>query len=338
MLFIAYNPFKWQFSLDEIKLAIFTLLITISIAFTQQIQLKKLEDIGNQTKDTTIKLNTESSIIENVNKFFMFNDKNKKNNGKYNCYFPVEFESKPLPLIKECDYYAIHILSTRLGENNLFLKRVPKNEEFVDESIKENNAIFICAPTTNLALNTFFGFKELKNESDKKELEKWPFKGLEIPCWFVEDYLHLEDPEIQDSIRKIKIYNESTNELLTSPAEEIYKKASKLENGEKFNDAPLIQRDYGIFARLNKYDHQYIIIAGIHQYGTWIVASLLGNLLDSKIEVDYESIFMSNDDFIAVIGGEFDTEKLIVNSKSIEVVSNFIWTKKDKKWIRQYRS
>lgn len=322
----------------EIILPIDAIFITIFIAITQEDQLKKLEDIGNQTKETTKKLKTDSSIREIVEKFFIFKAKGK-NKQKINVFFPVEYESRPLPLINQGDFYAIHVLTTRLGEDNLNLIRVPKTKKFTDRRLLEGSNVFICAPPANRALNNVFGFKQFKIESDKKELEKWPLDELSLPCWFVEDHLHPEHPEIRWPIRKIKVYDgENVIDLLTSDAEDCYKKASELPKGNEFLCTTPIQRDYGIFARINKNGNQYIIISGLHQYGTWIVATFLSNLLSDDKTIDHRSTFLDSKDFIAIITGEYDNEKLSVNGKSIGVHNKYIWTKEKENdtWSREY--
>lgn len=320
----------------NIILALIVIDITIFIAWTQEKQIRnqeqqlnKLEDIGGHTKETTEKLKTDSIIHTIIKNFFARTDNSKK----YRLFFPVEYDAKPLPLINQGDFYAIHVVSSRIGEDNLVLEQITKETKSDKISI-EGDAIFICAPHANPALKKIFDIKKIENDEAliKLENEKWPFEELDIPCWFVEDNRNYnENTESKWRTRKIWIYD--TKELLVSPAEDCYKQAHKMKKGMEFKCMTNLQQDYGIFARVNKNGNQYIIIAGMHQYGTWIVASFLSNLLSGK-NVEYQSTFLSNKDFIAVIWGEYNHNKMTVNSESVGVLNKYIWMKESGKWVR----
>jgi len=339
VLLIVIYIFGNQFFSIEIALAIDTIIITIFIALTQQSQLNKLEVIGKQTKDTTEKLKTDSLIREIVNNFLgnINEEKNigieKNNPQKYKCFFPVEYNSRPLPFINQGDFYAIHVLSTYIGEDNLELIGITKHDKSINDDLLKTNAIFICAPTTNFALKNVLEYKEIKSDVDADNLRNWPLEGMKnpIPCWFVEDF---RNQQYQWPIKKIKVHDQHIDDLLISPSEDIYISACALLPGRKFDCGSNIQRDYGLFARLNIDNSQYIIISGIHAQGTWIVASLLSNLLSGK-KVDYEKTFLGSKEFIAVITGEFDSKKLAVNNESILVFNRYIWIKENNKWIRK---
>ncbi|MCG2736072.1 MAG: hypothetical protein L6282_06715 [Candidatus Methanoperedenaceae archaeon] len=320
----------------DIILTLIAIDITIFIAWTQEKQLRnqeqqlnKLEDIGNHTKETTEKLKTDSIILSIIKKFFILRDLGKK----YQLFFPVEYDVKPLPLINQGDFYAIHVVSSRIGEDNLYLETITKDTKFDKISI-DGDAIFICAPHANPALKKIYDFKKIENDEaiSKLENEKWPFEELDLPCWFVEDHRdYSRNAERKWKTRKIWVYD--TKELLESPAENCYRAAYEKGKGKEFKCTTDIQQDYGILARVNKNDKQYIIIAGLHQYGTWIVASFLSNLLGGK-NVDYKSTFLNENDFIAVIWGEYNNKKLAVNSESIGVYKKYIWMKESGKWVR----
>jgi hypothetical protein len=128
--------------------------------------------------------------------------------------------------------------------------------------------------------------------------------------------------------------------MLISPAESYYIEASGLPEHTIFKADPSTQRDYGIFARLSKNDHKYIIIAEIHGYGTWIIANFLNNILRNNLKdiinynEKYNEIFFDESDFIAVIWGELDTEQLLVKKKGIH--DGYIWTKVVNEWKLVY--
>jgi len=238
-------------------LAIFTIVITVFIAVTQQYQLYKLMDIGRQTKATTEKLKTDSLVRENVSNFFLLPEDKEQKQKKYRCILPVEYRSKPLPFINQGDFYAIHVLSTHLGEDNIDIERVTRMES-IDERLLEGNVIFICEPSANPALKKIFDIGAVRNIDDRTKLRKWPLNGLNIPCWFMEDFM---DTQSDKSVRKIKIYDGNLEETLKSPAEDCYMQAENLEKGKRFICDINIQRDYGILARLNRDKNQYIIIS-----------------------------------------------------------------------------
>jgi hypothetical protein len=321
--------FVINFNRETIILTLVTIIITIYIAIIQKSQLDKLETIGSQTKETTEKLRTDSIIKETTSKFFLIPESEKNKSRKYKCFFPVEYDKKPLPLINQGDFYAMGVLGTYLGEENLELLRI-KKDETIDENLLKNNAIFVCAPRSNCALDMIFKLEDINNDDDAKRLIKWPLEGLKLPCWFVEDFRNITT---KYSIRKIKIYDNSIQPLLISPAQKAYDDADKLPKGQKLDSVQNIQEDLGIFARLTIERNQYIIIAGIHQYGTWIIASLLSNLLSGK-NIDYKTTFLGKNDFIGVIWGEFDNEKLMVIPERIGIYNKYLWIKENDKWNR----
>ncbi len=180
---------------------------------------------------------------------------------KYKLFFPVEYKSKPLPLINQGDFYAVHVVSTRLGVDNLDIEPI-RRDSSPDQVTLEGDAILICAPHANPAL---------------RKLCDVELNSSELPCWFIED----TDTDGY-TIRRIRINGNDTK--LESLAEKSHKEAfmsSKSDN--HINKGITDVEDYGIFARLHEVGNQYIIIAGIHQLGTWIVASLLSNLLSELL-------------------------------------------------------
>ena len=168
------------------------------------------------------------------------------------------------------------------------------------------------------------------------ELKKWFSEDLKLPCWFVNDLRGSEKPR---NI-KIMIFTEPDecgrlDVLLESPADEIYTIAQSSKDNVKNSYIDNIQRDYAIFARLSKSNYQHIIIAGMHQYGTWIIGELLNLLICGK-EIDYSSTFLDNNDFICIITGEFIQSKLKVKKDSIQIYDKYIWIKEGDRWTRKY--
>jgi hypothetical protein len=294
-----------------IVLALIALFITISIAQTQDKQLSKLEDIGNETKDTTIKLNTNSIMQDRIKKLFPLKDTRKK----YKLFFPVDYLRKTLPLINAADSYAIHVISTHLGVDNLDLEPFARSDSNIENINLNSDAILICVD--NPALKKLYMIKEI----DSKDSDG---SNTDLPCWFVEE-------KDTDGWKTYKIWINGTDAPLESPADKYCKAATKLNVGQKYSTEPPKRQDYGIFARLDKDDHKCIIIAGIHGYGTWIIASLLNDLLQGKV-IEYSDYFFGDKDFIAVIYGEFDQKRLVVNSQRIGVLKKYIWVKDANEW------
>jgi hypothetical protein len=156
----------------------------------------------------------------------------------------------------------------------------------------------------------------------------------DLPCWFVE---YETDPTYGTSY-KINVYDRLNEiyEVLESPSESCCIEASKLDPDVKFKPAIPTYKDLGIFGRLSKDEHKYIIISGIHGFGTWIIATFLNDILEGNnkniinFNEKHNEIFFGEGDFIAVIKGEFDVNKLFV--KRIGVYDDYIWTKDEDKW------
>jgi hypothetical protein len=316
----------------ELFLAIAAIGITGFITCRQEIQLLKITDIGIQTNDLTLKQQSDSSIRANIDSFFSF-DQVLHSGKKFQIVFPVLDQQKPLPLLNQGDFYAIHIITSRIPENFVDLIQIPDSLPKKVPPIDDTNPIiYICAPQVNEALNRLYHFKEIRNNSDCEELKKgnWPIDTLKIPCWFIEDCrsssgqvrrIYIKDSSIQASEHKI----------LKSPAEDLYKEAKKA----GFHH-PTSIHDYAIFGRItldNEAKSQCFILAGIHQYGTWIVAKLLRNIINSnKEDLDYRSVYLSKNDFIAVIEGKFNFKTLDIADNDIKVHFNYLWIKVEGEW------
>lgn len=72
-----------------------------------------------------------------------------------------------------------------------------------------------------------------------------------------------------------------------------------------------------------------MVIAGIHQYGTWIAADFFDRLCRDK-SVNYKSVLTGDLDFVAIVWGSFDTRNLRVLDTDVE--QNFVWTFENEVW------
>lgn len=319
IIVLGYILYTYNFKIDTILginaivLALIAFFFTINIAQTQDKQLNTLEDIGYETEETTTKLNTNSVVQQRIKKFFPLKDPRKK----YKLFFPVDYVKKTLPLINAADSYATHVISTHLGVDNLDLEPYARDGSSIGNINLNCDAILICVD--NPALNQLYEIKKIKSRDSNGS-------NTDLPCWFVEE-------NDADGWKTHKIWINGTDTLLESPADKYCKAANELNLGQKYNTSPANRRDYGIFARLRKDEHQYIIIAGIHGYGTWIIANHLNNLLQGKNIENYNHVYFGDEDFIAVIYGEFNAERLFVDSEISGVLMKNIWMKVANKWI-----
>ena len=108
--------------LGSLVIGVSSLIIAIAIAYKQNIVLKwiggmaeETKNIGIGTKSITEKLSTDYSIQEKSNKIFSIQE-NSDMGRRYKIVYPVKYTDKPLPLINQGDFYAIHILSLALGQ------------------------------------------------------------------------------------------------------------------------------------------------------------------------------------------------------------------------------
>lgn len=357
ILFFLFWFFYFIFTgklIVEMGLSVMALIITLIIAITQQIQLDKIETIGADTQKTAISIDKENKSREAVDKFFRLK---QTGNEKFELFFPVEYKDKPLPLINQGDFYAIHVISSRLGEEKITNKPLRLSPEPVDPS-KSNNVIYICSPDANPALEKIYEVMQVVTIADKKYFkgrnfgivprdyqnasgeylipcEKYDVIPDVLPCWFARTEAGNKNHEKTsdkitnpDSPKLHRIIYLPEHQLsMESAADTIYKKAAK---GEKIlTEEQNNQRDYGIFGRWQCGEKQIFVLAGIHQYGTWIIATLLSELLSGE-DVEGRDIFLGTEDFIAIIEGKFQYPELRVEPSKIRVEK--IWTKKDGVW------
>jgi hypothetical protein len=323
--------------------AIITLYYAYKIAHHQDDQLKDLKQIENRTHEITRELKTDKYSQDIVNAFFKFDDSTSRNS--YDIYFPIEYYKKPLPLINQGDFFALHVITSRIKEKDFVLKPIvitrtedsgidhehpihPKPAEAGEsvgnnsQEMFDNNCIFLCAPHANPALNAIFPMEIINNDAKYADLMKnnWPISNYDLPCWFVQDSRDTYNGKKWIS-RKIFI---PQTQPLDSPSEKNYQAAFYSPEGTEYKHQEKFQRDLGVLGRITKKDKQYIIIAGIHQYGTWIVAALLSHLFTGEYNGPEKSFLLGNDDFIAIYSGGYDSQKLSIN----HITNEYIWIKK----------
>lgn len=345
-------------SFFSLFVSILSLGVMIWLWFLQDKEAKDSKKILKNTESLTKKIETDSEFNKNVLLFFKYKDNVSKTG--YKIIYPAEYVGKPLPLIHQGDFYAIHVISLALGLRNIQLKDIKKliqnckddNNNRCTEC--EGNIIYICSPQSNPCLDHNYPYAnkiECKyydetrsapaptNLCCKKEKNRYNYNhdfqsqewltDIGLPCWFIN---HIKESDIKGqciSIKKIQTTPRKINGNFQSPikssADFHYENAEK-RPGEVYEAG--VVSDIGILSRISKKTGTDIIISGIHQYGTWIVADFLNRLLRSK-EIDMQKKekeqMLEQDDFIAIIEGFFDSSSLDVNRGDTKILE--LWLK-----------
>ena len=329
-----------------------------------------LNDSQTITKDTNTiarKLETDSFLKSSSKIIFKISDDKKL--VKYNLIYPAVYRKKPMPDIHQGDFYAIHVLASALEMVNINMKDVRANRKdckiLSPDSCPpcKERAIFICAPQANPCLDAQYPYAV---KIQKKDRELAVYAGLEecadmfcvnghnrrlctnsndiitwlhdlkLPCWFLSE-IQFNNGSLKER-RKIQLApkNPDLNLPLSiaSPADELYDLAEESEDETIPTDTVT---DLGIFARIHDdYGSAHIVLSGIHQYGTWIVADFVNNLLRKGDNVPNEKnreILMGASDFICVIKGDFMSRSLHVDQSYID--GGYLWTRIGKEiWKR----
>lgn len=359
-------------SIISLLLGLISLVIMVVIALRQGLVLKQqgvvlkqshqindktlgiaeeTKNIGVETKSITEKLATDYFIQEKSSRLFLTRKKSSELSQRYKIVYPVKYTDRPLPLINQGDFYAIHILSVALGLERIDLKEIESEQISFDNNLTKGNVIFICSPQANPALNSVFPYATICNQSEKdmnitrqhpccsnEEVIAWFRDKVKLPCWFVDECKVQYDSTGKKElalIKKIKIYDNNddstdiSSQALESQAEECYN-AARIRH-KKIECSNVV--DYGIFARITKDENQYMIISGIHQYGTWIVSDYINNILrNRKVSKAHLDIYERENDFIGIIIGEYNSKKMSVEFSS--VYGNKLWMRTNEdQWI-----
>jgi hypothetical protein len=248
---------------------------------------------------------------------------------QFKCFLPGKYQGKPLPSIEAGDYYALHALQYLLDSKNLELSFQDTNSARPDLT---TDSIFLCSPQSNAALNCLAPPLNLPKDGIKQQ----SLHGIPLPCWFAD----------QDGKKVISVHDldhpDSQNRTIKSDAEEQYDDAKKKhENGEKVapdeTHVPTSQRDYAIILRLttkleaSTRPISIFVLAGIHQYGTWIAGEFLRRLASEREVLNADKgLFLDNNDFLAIVYGDFDSKLLSVNRLGIH--GGYMWTGNNGQW------
>ncbi len=281
----------YRLELLSISIGVGALVYAYVITLKQDRQLLTLASISKT-------IGTEVSRRERIEKFFCVSPWGQ---NTYRCYFPAEYGERPLPSVLAGDYHALQVLSSALG-SSLVLESVPRDSPAGISVDPKDNLIFLCAPDVNVALKGFIDAL-----------------GVELPCWFDDDH----------GRRCLAITD--SHAILSSGADDHYAAAQDRTNHTLPYAPGALVSDLGIMARITDGGRRTIILSGIHQYGTWIVAEFLEKLIRGEGDArDYESVFFGRDDFLAVVYGEFSHEMLRVNDAMIS--HRKVWVRTGGSW------
>lgn len=298
------------------------IVISLFIAWRQKRQLRSLEKIGLETADTARTLKTDVFVREIVENFFGVGSGRQE---LLKCVFPVYYDKRPLPFIVAGDYYALHVLQDLVGGDRLSLKPVPMLPEQQDGEVPKDclqgDAIYLCTPIANRALGTLAPAVELTDDSTAPVLPM--FGNLELPCWFA------IDKRGPDPRPTKKIWIPRLKLALESGAEDDYRSAESLDRWILYSPPTDSQQDYAIIARLTELDRKIIVVAGIHQHGTWIGGDFLKRLAEGE-RLRWREVFLSHDDFVAVVWGELNSAAFQV--MRCDVLQDYVWVRGDDGW------
>ena len=304
----------------------------------QQEQLEKLDSItrmiaddsraiGHDTRDITRKIDADSYQRDFVNKFFCAGK--APEDKKFICLFPAILAGRRLPSIYAGDYHALHILQSLLGADNLDLSfQNADGENRYDGANRD--AIYLCAPQANPALNEFAAPLEINRLNPCPASPR--FANIELPCWFVNEEVQPMGGAAEAKIRKT-LWVRGKSDCLRSLAEQYYENPCPQHVNSK--DDPRrtdLATDLAIVLRLSC-DRKIFVIAGIHQFGTWIAGEFLRRLStekDKSISSQERNAFMQPNDVMAILWGDFDRDALIVRNLGIH--QKCLWTLNSGVW------
>lgn len=319
----------------EIAMAIFGLLLTLGIFVRQELQLKRLRAISEDTSDTAFALHTDSAKKDMAARLFGLQTKPTE---QFRCFFPAHYQRRPLPFVFSGDYHALQVLQSLLHKQ-IELRPVAATEQSKDDgpggaaspaatTVKDSNGlqnkwnddkpggrIFLCSPQANHAL------AELAPAVSYGSTEPLEFEGVKLPCWFA---------KVPPEKKTIWICDRGLSVNLPSPSESDYDFARELEPGKPYRPDNPIHVDLAILLRLTHSGRNNLVLAGIHQYGTWIAGDFLDRLTRDR---EFHPEITRSDDFLAVIWGEFNSETLLVGKCGIH--HEYLWIRKNGEWHRQ---
>ena len=209
---------------------------------------------------------------------------------------PAEFPRKPLPMVYAGDFFVVSVLTQLLrGHLVALLTHHHSGHSAFGAPIGINDevVVYICSPEANPELNRLFPtFDHLASQV--------PPQGL--PAWFstrAGDHLQIvtaTGSNVHSSPRADQVYDDIAMHM-SRPIQPVG-----------------IVSDVGLVARIRMNNRTNIVIAGNHQYGTWIAGEALRRMLESGVhDSAFAEVLFSDADVLLVVEGEFDDAPMSVN-------------------------
>ena len=119
---------------------------------------------------------------------------------------------------------------------------------------------------------------------------------------------------------------------IPSGAETYYTRAKNLTIHQRPKFEVGLKPDCGLLMRKTLNETTTIIVmAGIHQYGTWIVGEFFKDICEGRAK-EHEAVFVSKNDFVALIKGHFHDGRYAAIKPG--VCDNYLWYRNKDKWER----
>lgn len=297
--------------------------VSLLIAVRQHRETAKLERISEDTRQVAKAIRGGDYRRKVVDAFFQLDSR-----SHIRCFLPCSDDGRVLPSIKAGDYYVLHVLQSLWSEERLMIcPQGPADDG--RECLQDGDSFFICTPQANVALRVRAPFLE-----DGGEMRLWRpqiARDVDLPCWFGNSHQFDEDGVKKET--KVIIVTGNDNPL-PSPSE---KENLRCVLGQRCRPLDPVQRDLAILFRITlRNGCKQFAAAGIHQYGTWIAGEFLNRLSTeghpglSDLSDFQRQVILGQDDFLAILWGEFDTRTYTVGN--IGVHQSYIWARRKGNW------
>ena len=311
----------------------------------QSKMLTSLETIARETAETARGLRVDASVRAFAERFFCL-----EHDQRLSFVFPVTYMDRPLPSIFAGDYYTLSVVQRLIAPERADLLPVTKERtDLVPVTINTNsgagpgngntdpdvavpnpptNIVYICGPSANPALALVSSTLELFPEGSHGHSPT--FKGVEIPCWIAANQTSAVGPNPQKVL-----YVKDIDSVIHSEAEYFYAEAllQQATHVARPQQRATV-RDCGIIMRLTIDNQVSVVLAGIHQYGTWIVGEFFDQLSRDRLGLapQHRELFYGTGDFAAIVTGEFDQAQFRVSACGVDPLHT--WKRTISGWNR----
>ena len=299
-------------------ISFFALFITIVIYSKQRGIANKQSTILEDVEGMVEKLNTREAIDIKVKSFFQIYDKNA---AEYICIYPFIHNDTPVPDLRMGDSYSVSTIKSLLE-----IKEHPCRLQGIDRSpnnrtsyeVKNDlNYVLICANLLDID-QPEIPFPKISDFSEQ-HLDDITDNGSGLPCWFIKGKRTIAktiDGKVEASEITTVAISVNNHKPFCSELDALY------EFGSPIIDVNL--NDLAIISRIKKGNQYFILVAGIHNIGSWLAVKYLYKVINGKVKAPKS--FLSDDDFIAVIEGDYSLEKKWIGRADLK--PGYFWSKK----------